>query len=574
MAEKQVLPINTAEDRRLRRPTIGSRIFVATVLLFVTVVLTFLHLDQENTTDLPWGLQNHASKQQCPQVHPLLPNYTSDGLEAMDQYLRGSKFREESIERLSHAVQISTESFDNMGEIGEDERWDVFYPFAAYLKSTFPQVHATLRLEKVNTHGLLFTWKGSDERLKPTLLMAHQDVVPVPKSTVHQWTYPPFSGHYDGKYIWGRGASDCKNQLIAILEAVEYLIKAGFEPKRTLILSFGFDEEISGTQGAGHLAPHLLSKHGKDSIAAIVDEGFGIYKTWGTNFALPAVAEKGYVDVDIIVRMPGGHSSIPPPHNGIGVMSELISEIEAHLYEPRLYNDNPYLGMLHCGAEHASDFPKELKKLLPKHSQCQAQDKLAHEAAKISAAVRYVMTTSVAVDVIEGGVKVNALPERVKATVNHRVNVGEKTIVVKKKLTELAGKVAQKYNLTLHAFNGNETPSSITLMAQSTQLEPAPVTPTNVDKVTPYAVLSGTTRALYGKDVYMAPGLTTGNTDTRYYWNLTQHIFRYGAGWDPEETDPIGNIHTVDEKVSVKAHVSSVQWFSWFIRNMDEADLD
>ena len=64
----------------------------------------------------------------------------------------------------------------------------------------------------------------------------------------------------------------------------------------------------------------------------------------------------------------------------------------------------------------------------------------------------------------------------------------------------------------------------------------------------------------------------TGNTDTRYYWKLTKNIFRFSPGWDPE-AEGFGNIHTVDEKVSVKGHIRSVQWYTFFIRNMDEAEL-
>jgi Gly-Xaa carboxypeptidase len=52
-------------------------------------------------------------------------------------------------------------------------------------------------------------------------------------------------------------------------------------------------------------------------------------------------------------------------------------------------------------------------------------DKLALEAAKAGPATKYLMQTSQAVDVITGGVKVNALPERTEVTVNFRINVGE-----------------------------------------------------------------------------------------------------------------------------------------------------
>ena len=497
----------------------------------------------------------------------------------MEGFLKSQQFRNESIARLSDAVKIPTMSFDDLGPIGEDKRWDVFDDFASYLKSTFPAIHDKLDLHFVNTHGLVYTWEGSDPALKPTLLMAHQDVVPVPASTISSWTHPPFSGFYDGKFIWGRGASDCKNQLIAIMEAVELLLSAGFAPRRTVIMSFGFDEEASGLEGASHLSQYLLKKHGRDSIATIVDEGSGVASLWGSAFALPGVAEKGYVDVDIVVRMPGGHSSIPPSHNGIGVMSQLLTLVEDNPYEPCLDSKNPYLGLMQCGAAYGSEFPPKLKKLLSKSSKTEScmktkKDKLAIEAAKADLGIKYLMTTSVAVDVISGGVKVNALPERTIATVNHRINVGEDSSVVTKKLTRLAKHVAARYNLTVHAFEDGEgeSPSSITLKARDTELKPAPVTPTSISPVSAYSILSGTTRALYGEEVLVAPGIMTGNTDTRYYWDLSPNIFRYVPGWD-SEAEGLGNIHTVDEKISVKAHVYNVQWFSLFLRNMDESQF-
>ncbi|KAI1505672.1 peptidase family M20/M25/M40 [Biscogniauxia marginata] len=512
---------------------------------------------------------------QCPQVEPLIPHQDSPALSQMDEYFATSKFRNETIARMAGAIQVPSQSYDDLGPIGEDERWDVMYDMADYLEKTFPLVHSMLKLEKVNTHGLLFTWQGSDESLSPTVLMAHQDVVPVAESTVGQWTYPPFSGVYDGYYVWGRGSMDCKNNLIGILEAVELLIEAGFEPKRTLVLSFGFDEEISGREGAGHLARVLIDRYGKDGAAVIVDEGAGTTSVWGSTFAIPGVAEKGYIDVEIIIRMPGGHSSIPPAHNGIGVLSELITMIEANPYRPHFHPENPYLGLLHCGAAHSPEFPSKLRKLLPswKVDTCEKKDKLALEAANAGDDVKYLFTTSVAPDVISGGVKNNALPERTRVLVNHRVNVGDHPSEVQEKLTKLAESIAAKYNLTVQAFNNEpETPRSIKLNSGPHTLEPAPVTPTAVDTVTPYSVLSGTSRGLYGDKFLMAPGIMTGNTDTRYYWDLTRHIFRYGPGWDPKQ-EGFDGIHTVDEKVSVLGHIKGVQWYSRFIRNMDQANL-
>jgi Gly-Xaa carboxypeptidase len=514
----------------------------------------------------------------CKQPEPLLPSEDSSLDKAYDHIL-SAEFRNATIRRLSGAVQVKSESFDDLGVIGEDPRWDVFYDFHRYLEKTFPLIHSQLLVEKVNTHGLLYTWKGSDEALKPTLLMAHQDTVPVPPETISSWTYPPWSGEYDGKYIWGRGASDCKNELIAAMETLELLLEAGFHPKRTILLSFGFDEECSGKQGASHLAAFLQRRYGNDGIAVIVDEGSGFEQAWGTLFAKPGTAEKGYVDVHITIRTPGGHSSIPSDHTSIGILSELITRIESEQYRTRLVDSNPYYTQLQCGAAYSPEFPNKLRKLLARrlsspHETCKAKpDHLALEAAKQGADIKYLMQTSQAVDVISGGIKINALPESATVVVNHRINVGETSQVVKDRLTALAEDVARKYNLALHAFDGKEEPSSIMLAASKEELQVAPVTPADGSVASPFAVLAGTTRALYGEEMIVTPGIMTGNTDTRYYWDLTRHIFRFAPGFDPEDGPGLGAIHTVDERVSVLNHVNAVRWFMLFVRNMDEAEL-
>ncbi|OHW98501.1 carboxypeptidase s [Colletotrichum incanum] len=567
-----------AAPRRARRAAWWS---------FLPAALILAYLHTPSSFGLGHGHHRHGSSSSspsaaaagCRQVDPLFPTQNSTGLSQLDSFLDSPKFRNETVARLSGAVQIPTESFDNYGPVGVDDRWDKLFAFSTYLAKTFPKVHATLKLERVNTHGLLYTWQGSDAGLKPTVLMAHQDTVPVAPTTIDSWTHPPFSGTYDGTYVWGRGAMDCKNSLIGILESVELLIDAGFAPKRTLVLSFGFDEEVSGERGAGHLAPFLLDRYGKDGAAILIDEGSGFDTQWGQDFAIPGTAEKGAIDVEIVVRTPGGHSSIPPPHTGIGILEELVTRIEANPYEPELISGNPYLEKLQCGAAYAPKFPDNLRDLLPGADDKQVckktTDRLAKEAAKAGPQIKYLFTTSVATDIIEGGVKINALPERVRVVVNHRVNVGDKTASVKERITEIVRPVAEKYNLTLHAFEEDgkaETPSSITLIGSDKVLEPAPVTPTEVDGVTPYSILSGTTRALYGEGLVVSPGLMTGNTDTRYYWDLTKHIFRFLPGYDPE-SDEWAGIHTVDEKTSVKGHINLVKWYTIFLRNVDEAEF-
>jgi acetylornithine deacetylase/succinyl-diaminopimelate desuccinylase-like protein len=58
-----------------------------------------------------------------------------------------------------------------------------------------------------------------------------------------------------------------------------------------------------------------LSKLGIWTDRKKFDEGIaGIEKHFGTEFALLATAEKGYIDVSVTVETAGGHSSTPPDH--------------------------------------------------------------------------------------------------------------------------------------------------------------------------------------------------------------------------------------------------------------------
>ncbi|USW54290.1 Putative peptidase M20, bacterial exopeptidase dimerization domain-containing protein [Septoria linicola] len=581
--EKTTLPI--AVEHRTPAPSAKQRALRAFLFsLTLLLCLNWLSAPLRDFYNDQLGKKHggHVSKNHCKQVDALWPSSENDKLKDAYDFLFSHQFENASISRLSGAVQIKTESFDDLGEIGEDKRWDVFYPFHKYLEATFPRIHNQLKVEKVNTHGLVYTWEGSDEAKKPVVLMAHQDVVPVDPNTVDSWTHPPFSGHYDGKQIWGRGASDCKNQLIGLLETLEVLLEADYKPQRTIVLSFGFDEECSGHQGAGHLAPFLLERYGKDGVAAIVDEGMGYQESFGRGFAVPGVAEKGYTDVDITVRTPGGHSSVPRDHTSIGILSEIVALIEGQQYPAYLADANPILKSLQCNADYAPYFPKKLKKLLGSRSTGGKQtcakkhhDQLAIEASKLSPMVRYLMQTSQSVDLIHGGTKTNAMPETAVATVNHRINIGDEPETVWSHLTHILKPVAKKYNLTLHAFDGEDAAyNAISLSARKTVLRTAPVTPTDIDVVSPYAVLSGTIRALFGEDTIVAPALMTGNTDTRYYWDLTKNIFRFGPGYIKEDEWSLGKIHTVDESITVSNHLKVVRWFTLFLRNIDEAQLE
>ncbi|KAF8141978.1 hypothetical protein EV363DRAFT_1425979 [Boletus edulis] len=508
----------------------------------------------------------------CPQVEALTPPQHEALLRSLDQEFGSTEFKLKAYESLGGAVRIPTESYDDLGLPSEDPRWEIEAKFHEYLESRFPKVHANLKRTK------------ELQTVKPLLLAAHMDVVPVNPSTYDDWTNPPYSGYYDGEWIWGRGSCDDKPGVIGILTAIETLLERGFVPSRTVLLAFGVDEEVTGHEGAGAINKYLLEAYGTDSIAMLVDEGGGYDDLGGTVFATPAVAEKGYMDIRMDVLTPGGHSSRPPKHTGIGILADLITELEAHPHEPELARGRTYYQGLECRAKYDTSFPASMKKLVQQSQTSDAKLRELQDVLIDFDPMFYAMSgTTQAIDLIGGGVKVNALPEAVWAVANYRIADYSSPAELMDRLIDIILPVAAKHNMTLEAFGktmGLKGPSWGTIRlsdAYNTSLAPAPVTPTTGSG--PYELLSGTIRSTLEthlrKDslpmtAIVSPGLLNGNTDTLYYWNLTKHIFRYshlGAA------DAFNGEHTINEAIRAEGFLEQIRFLTRLILNADQSDL-
>ncbi|KAF7294427.1 Gly-X carboxypeptidase [Mycena kentingensis (nom. inval.)] len=528
----------------------------------------------------------------CTQVDPLAPKRDSALLSKIGDLLATPEYQTRAIDWLSGAVQVPTEVFDAMPDVdtGIDPRWEVFGPFHDYLLDVFPLVHKTLTLTKVNTYGLLFEWTGSDSSLKPILLAAHQDVVPVEPKTYGEWTHPPFSGHFDGTHIWGRGSSDDKSGLIGIMAALETMIEHGFKPTRTIVLAFGFDEEASGLQGAGALSGAMRKIYGEDHpFAFVLDEGGGFTDTYGTVFAQPAVAEKGYLDVHVEVTSPGGHSSVPPAHTTIGILSKLLVKYEDNPYPLKLERESIPYALVQCHGEHGVDMRKDLKKLIKKSATSNHALRKLEKVLFEEKAFRALVGTTQAADIIHGGVKSNALPEQAYALVNHRISALSSVAETMAHDTALLKSLATEFNLTYNAFGkalsapGASAYGTLTLKdAYGTSLEPAPISPLSGAGSEAWQLLSGTIKATYAahhgiamddeeNGIAVAPGMSTGNTDTRYYWKLSRSIFRYNHKNTVGQKERLSGVHTVNEAMSVEAFYEMIRFFATLILNADEA---
>ncbi|KAI0761831.1 carboxypeptidase S [Trametes elegans] len=536
----------------------------------------------------------------CPQAKVISPERNSVFLNALEAEYQTRDFILKAYESLGGAIRVPTVAYDDLKPPGQDERWEIFGDLHAYLEQRFPLLHQNLRKTHVNKYALVYHWQGSNDYLKPTLLTAHQDVVPVEPLTVKEWQHPPFSGLYDGislypsphfrptltclgEYIWGRGSCDDKPGLVGTLTAVEELLRIGFKPARSIVLAYGIDEERGGISGATAIRDYLLKTYGEDAFSILIDEGGGYQVTDDVIISSPAVAEKGKFDVRFEIEAPGGHSSVPPEHTTIGLIAAMIKQLEDNPHAPHLNRSGIYYTHLQCQAAHDPGLPRRLRGLIARaRTSDRALAALEEELAATEPRFGALAGTTQAADIVRGGVKTNALPERAEAIVNHRIDVHSSVGALKRRITVLAELIAARYDLKLDAFGETvvepEEPRGVLKVSDAfgTALEPAPVTP--LGESGPFQLLSGTiigvlgasNRTGYDKKAFVAPGLSTGNTDTKHYWKLTKHIFRYGhinAG------DSYNGAHTVNEALRAEGFIEAIRFFTWVILNADESHL-
>ncbi|CAB11265.1 Vacuolar carboxypeptidase [Schizosaccharomyces pombe] len=504
-----------------------------------------------------------------PVLTPAKEPKLGDDVSGID-YIRSPEFFNDSLVRFQELLRIPTVCYDDMGDVGDDDRFDIFAVFQDKVRELYPNIFKKLKVEYVNTYGLLITLEGSNKDLKPLVLMGHQDVVPVNQASLDRWYFPPFSATYHNGHVYSRGAADDKNSVVAILEALEILAISDYKPEQTVIASFGFDEEVSGYRGALPLAHKLYERYGKDGVALILDEGGFTINLFGTLFATVCVAEKGYMDVHLKLKTPGGHASIPPPHTNIGLMSKLVTQIEEP-FGGELTFENPFYTTLQCFAENSADMDDNLRQLIKSGD----TEKMTDLFSK-SRLYRYFFETSIAVDVINGGVKVNALPEETTLAVNHRVDASKGLKQVYDRYGGLLEEFGHEYHVNVTLFNGEtvvEYEDAIGHIFASTAktLEPSPVSPYD-ESSDAYKKLAGAIRYTFGDGTSVTPALMPANTDTRHYWNLTSNIYR----WTPVSTNSTSknsfNGHTINENMRYDAHMDSIEFFYNFILVSDSGE--
>ena len=438
-----------------------------------------------------------------------------------------------SIDRFSTILKQPTisypEKIDTLAFIEQD----------SILQNLYPLLHKRLERQTVNDYSLVYHWKGKDSDLNPILLIGHLDVVPVEAEALGDWKHPPFDGKVEEGFIWGRGTLDVKISVVGLMEAVTLLLEQEFQPSRDIYLAFGHDEEVGGSRGAQSICEYF-KKEGV-LFEYVLDEGLVVLQDALNGLEKPlamiGIAEKGYANITLKVKLEhGGHSSLPPNETAIGMLSTAISDLRKKQFPSKI--NGAAKGLF----EYAGPEMSSLYKVL--FANLWLTKGLVKSQLNKNATTAALIKTTTAPTIINSGVKANVLPSAAEAVINFRILPGETTQSTLDRVINVIDNPL--INVTLdEEFSSN--PSKVS----------------NLDSFG-FRSIQKTTKEIFPETV-ITPGLVLAATDSRHYEAVTKDIYRFL----PVEIskDDIKGIHGQNEHVSIENYKNAIRFYRQLIIN-------
>lgn len=449
--------------------------------------------------------------------------------------------RERIVNRLAGAIKNASISAP-MSRLSADSE---LYRFRDYLRESFPQLHTSPFVYRTGVDfgdsqipSVLLEWPGQDPSQDAILLMSHFDVVPVESSSLAKWTHPPFSGHVDDEFVWGRGALDCKHGVMGILEAISLLSAESFRPQRSIYVALGHDEELGGTDGNRKIAEWFRSN--RIRLHTIIDEGgcvFTKFPNLDHPAALVGVAEKGFLTVELTATVSKdkvGHSSMPPRETAVSILAGAVDRVQSAPFPARidggLSNTLNYLG---------PEMPFDKQMIMSNLWLFRPLVERSFNKPSSNALLR----STTAATMIEGGVAENVLPTTATAKLNLRLLPGDSI----------------SYSLDyIHKLINDPR---VTLKALDKPREASPVS--DIDSQA-FKTLQTTIHQVL-PDVVVAPFVLVGSTDTVHYVDLCDNIFRFIPTRLTEQDTQ--RFHGIDERIAKDNYLDIIRFFYQYMKN-------
>ncbi|QNE32416.1 M20/M25/M40 family metallo-hydrolase [Sphingomonas sp. NBWT7] len=390
-----------------------------------------------------------------------------------------------------------------------------------------------VEIDGEKTAGLVVRYAGRNPRAKPIAFLGHMDVVDALKEN---WSTDPYVPTEKDGYIYGRGSTDNKAGVTALVASFVRLKKAGFVPERDLLLAFSGDEE------SGMMTTRALTKHplvARAEYALNSDAGSGQIGADGKYRFNIQAAEKTYANFAIAAKNPGGHSSAPRADNAIYDLARALVKLES-LRFPVEFNEITRIMVADMAKEKGGELGRALTTLAADPTDAVARavaEKYPHDA-------NILWTTCVAT-MLQAGNAPNALPQNATANVNCRIFPGTTVEAVR-------GKIAETIGIDKLA---------VSLVGEGVASPVSPVNPAL------FARLQKAMDATY-PGVTLKPSMSSGGTDGREF--RSAGIPTYGAGALALGADD-SRAHGTDERVPIAAYLKQFDYWDFLLRDLGSA---
>lgn len=430
--------------------------------------------------------------------------------------------RAAAVNALGELVKCRTVSYNDHSLEDDAE----FEKLIGKLPELYPNVVKTCPMQRFDDRGLLFHWKGKGDG-KPSVLMAHYDVVPVEEEN---WTHPAFDAEIVDGVMWGRGTLDTKVTFNGILSAAENVIKQGFTPENDIYFAFSGGEEVNGN-GAKNIVKYF--KDNGIELEMVVDEGGAVVEDVFPGVKQPCgligIAEKGMLNLEYSIASSGGHASAPAPHTPVGQLAIACTKVEAHPFEAHF--TKPVLEMFDTLGRHSSF----LYRMIFANLWCFG-GVLDNMCKKSGGELNALMRTTVAFTQMSGSKAPNVIPPSVSMVSNLRLNPEDSVNGAVEYIRSVINDPAVK-------------------LAVGDHMEPSPISRTDC------AGWERVSNAVAGtwKGCLVAPYLMVQCSDSRHYGEISDRVYRFSAmDLTAEERH---TIHGNDEHIRLETIEHSVEFF-------------
>ena len=400
--------------------------------------------------------------------------------------------KDDVVTKLAKMLKVPTVSYEKK----EDIDFPKFEEYVELVKSLYPTVFEKCEFEKTKEYAIKLKLKGKSSD-KPTVLMAHYDVVPVTEGWDH---------------------------------ALEVALKDNYVPNNDLYLIFGANEEVYGDSQY-----NIVMKMKEEGIkpALVFDEGGGVmsnaFPGVSKDTAFLGVVEKGMVNIKLTYEGNGGHSSTPKKNGPIIKMSKALAKLEKNPMKPQ--------------------YTKTIKELLNIMGRnCSFGLKLVFANmwlfkglvkklfTMLSADTRALLTSTFAFTIINGGNQTNIIPNHVEANINVRIAPFD---TVEDVLNHVK-KVIDDDSIVITYSDVNKMYGECDFKQEG------------------YNIIKQTTIETYPNTV-VAPFIMLGGTDARHYNEISDCVIRFSPIKVTNE-DRKG-IHGLNEKIKVETLEKCLEFY-------------